>query len=147
MNFEFADDGLAWNSGLKSLVEMILDDVAVAIGTLLGQRSVEGFIDVFGQRLAMGVVAMQLALLAARLFGMLFRFAFGEGALLAVCRNVRARRCVSRAARRVREAADFREAVVDTKERPCGTRHRPPCQLHEFIAIFTLTGNTTVNNH
>jgi len=67
---ELTDDGLAWNFRLKLLIEMILDDLAAAIGTLLGQRSVESFLDARGRRrLAMSVVAVLFALLAAGFLG------------------------------------------------------------------------------
>ena len=46
----FADDRLTRNLGLELLVEMVLDDLAAAVGTLLGQRRVEGFIDLFRRR-------------------------------------------------------------------------------------------------
>jgi len=50
MNGELADDGLAGNLGLKLLIEMIFDDIAPAMGTVIGQRSVERFIDLSGWR-------------------------------------------------------------------------------------------------
>ena len=79
VDVELADDGLAWNFGLELLIEMILDDVAAAIGTVIRQRGVQSFIDLSGRRwLAVAVLAVLLASLAAGLFGMLFRLAFGE---------------------------------------------------------------------
>src|SRR5262249_50065113 len=66
---------------------MILDDRAAAVGALLGQRRVDGFIDTLGRRrLPMGVVTVLPALLAAWLFGMSFRFAFGEWSSLTLGR-------------------------------------------------------------
>ena len=62
VDFEFADDGLAGNLGLELLIEMILDDGATAMGTLLGQGSVEDFIDTFRRRrFAMSVLAVLIA--------------------------------------------------------------------------------------
>ena len=79
VNFEFADDGLTGDLGLKLLIEMILDDIAATVGTLLGQRSVEGFIDAFRWwRFAMSVLAMLIAFLTARFFGILLGLALGE---------------------------------------------------------------------
>jgi hypothetical protein len=79
VDFELTHDGLAWNFGLKLLVEMIFDDVAAAIGALFGQWGVVCLIDLSrGRRLAMGVLAVLIALLATGLFGPLLRFAFGE---------------------------------------------------------------------
>lgn len=79
VDFEFAHDGPAGNLGLELLIETILDHIAVAIGTPLGQRSVQRFIDAFRRRrFAMRVVAVLRALLAARLFGFSLRFALGE---------------------------------------------------------------------
>ena len=41
---------------MKLLIEAIFDDVAAAIGAVIGQRRVERFVDVFGgRRLAVGV--------------------------------------------------------------------------------------------
>src|ERR1700687_1172206 len=66
VDVELANDGLAWNLGLELLVEVVLDDVAAAIGTLLGQGSFERCIDLGGRRrLAMSVPTVLVALLAA----------------------------------------------------------------------------------
>jgi hypothetical protein len=79
MDRELADDGPARNLGLKLLIEIIFDDIATTPGAVLGQNRVELFIDpVGGRRLAMGVFAVLLARLTARLFGLLFRLALGE---------------------------------------------------------------------
>jgi hypothetical protein len=79
VDFEFPKDGLAWNLGLELLIEMILDDVTAAIGTVIGQGRVERFIDLVGRRrLPMAVLAVLVAGLAARLVGVLFRRTFGE---------------------------------------------------------------------
>lgn len=84
MDFEFADDGLAWNLGLKLLIAMILNDVAATVGTLRRQGRVESFIDALGRRrFAMGVQAVLFSFLATRLLGMLLGFAFGERSRLA----------------------------------------------------------------
>jgi hypothetical protein len=75
VDFELAENGLAWNLGLELSIEMILDNIAPAIGTLLGQSRIECFIDLFGGRkFAMGVFAVLVARLAACLFGILLRF-------------------------------------------------------------------------
>src|ERR1700749_4340597 len=87
MDGELADDGLAGDLGLKLLIEMILDDIAAASGTVIGQRSVERFIDLRGgRRLAVGMSAMLLARLAARLFGVRFGLALGERSRLSLGR-------------------------------------------------------------
>ena len=48
VDVELPDDGLAWDLGLELLVERVFDDIAAAIGTMIGQRGVEGFIDLSG---------------------------------------------------------------------------------------------------
>lgn len=81
VDVELADDGLAWNLGLELLIELagILDDVAAALGTFVGQRGVEGFVDFGGRRRqAMAVLAMLDAFLATGLLGRGFGWALGE---------------------------------------------------------------------
>jgi hypothetical protein len=79
MDGEFANDGLSRDVGLKLLIQMILDDVAAAIRTLFGQGRIEGFIDALSRRrLTMSVLAVLLALLAARPLGPFLGFAFGK---------------------------------------------------------------------
>jgi len=76
VDLELANDGPAGDLGLELLIERVLDDVAAAIGTMLGQR---GFHDSVGRRrFAMGVGAVLVASLAARLLRTLLRFAFRE---------------------------------------------------------------------
>src|SRR5947209_7172896 len=79
VDVELADDGPARDVGLELLVEMVLDDLTAAIGTLRGQRRLMGFIDLGGRRrLAVGVQAVLAALFAARLFGAFLGFPLGE---------------------------------------------------------------------
>lgn len=62
VDFEFTDDGLTANFGLKLLIEMVLDDGTTAVRALLRQRRFESFIDTFGRRrFAMSVLAVLIA--------------------------------------------------------------------------------------
>jgi len=80
---EFPNDGLVGNLGLELLIEMIFDNVAAAIGTVIGQGRIERVLDLLGRRwLAMAMLAVLAAGLAARLLGILFWRAFGEGSRL-----------------------------------------------------------------
>src|SRR5579859_4281874 len=79
MDVELADDRLTRNLGLELLVQMVLDDIAAAIGTLLGQGSIVGFIDLAGRRRrTMAMLAVLLALLSPWFFGPFLGFTFGE---------------------------------------------------------------------
>src|SRR5580700_6485697 len=79
VDFELTHDGLSWDLRLELLIEAILDDVAPAIGALFGQRRIECFIDLGrGWRLAMGMLAVLIALLATGFLGLILRLALGE---------------------------------------------------------------------
>jgi hypothetical protein len=79
VDVELADDWPARDFGLELLVEVVFDDLAAAIGTLLGQRRLVRFVDLARRRrFAMGVRPVLVALFAARLFGLGFGFPLGE---------------------------------------------------------------------
>jgi hypothetical protein len=80
---KLAGKGLTGNFRLELLVEMILDDIATAIGAMVRQRCVEGLIDFLGRWWRpMAVLAMLLAPFAARFFGFGLGFTLGEGSRL-----------------------------------------------------------------
>ena len=79
MDAELAEDRLTRNLGLELLVEMVLHDIAAAIGTALGQGSFVGFIDLAGRRWrAMAMLAVLVALFASWFFRLFLGFTFGE---------------------------------------------------------------------
>jgi hypothetical protein len=141
---EFADDGLSRNVGLKLLVEMILDDIAAAIGTLFGQGGSESFIDALGgRRLTMGVQAVLFAFLAARLFGTLLGFAFGERGGLALGGAFEFFNTFLQVADDLLLARILFAEVLNFEEKPIVGRRvhanlgsDEPCQLYEIIAIL-----------
>src|ERR1700678_51068 len=68
VDVELSDDRPTGDFGLELLVEVVLDDLAAAIGALFGQRCVMGFINAFGRRrLTMGVLPVLVALFATGL--------------------------------------------------------------------------------
>src|ERR1700730_8509385 len=155
VNFELADDGLAWNLGLKLLIQMILDDIAAALGTLLGQGSIERFINAAGWRwFAMGVIAVLVALLAARLLGILFRFALGERSGLSFGGSLGFLDTLLQGAdgflkERVllTELLIFEEQLLIRQRVHADLDSDIPCQLYEIIAIFRIGGKKALNNH
>jgi hypothetical protein len=148
MDLEFADDGLAWDLGLELLIERVFDDSAAAVGTVIGQGSVEGFVDSFGLgRLAMAMIAVRFAFLATGLFGFVFRLVLGE------------RRSLPFGG-----AFEFFNAFLELRvffakllvfEKQLFVRRRvhadldsdKPCQLYEIIVIFAAPGKMALNEH
>jgi hypothetical protein len=85
VNVELAVDGLARNFHLELLSDMGFVEESAAVGTAFRQLCLVDLIDLLGAgRLAVGLDAVVLAGLAARLLGIGFRIAFGEGSGLAL---------------------------------------------------------------
>ena len=77
---ELSADRLGGNVDLKLFVDVvILGDVASAMGTSVGQRRFKRFVDGFGRRRAMTVLAVLGASFASRLFRRRRGIPFGEG--------------------------------------------------------------------
>jgi len=83
MDVESTHNGLARNLDLELLIELVFFGLSAALGALLGQRYVDDLVGLlFGKR-AMGLRAVIVARLAARLFGILFGNSLGERSGLA----------------------------------------------------------------
>jgi hypothetical protein len=159
---EFTNDGLTRNLGLKLLIEAILDDIAAAIRTLLGQRCVERFINLGRRRrFAMTVLAMLFALLAAWLFGIPFRFVFGKrrrlslggafeffdsfleftnGLLQLFYDAISLRELFAK-------LLIFVEQILIRRRVHADLDSDKPCQLYEIIAVFSFRGKIALNKH
>ena len=155
VDLEFANDGLTRNLGLKLLIEMIFDDIAAAIGTLLGQRRAERFIDLGGRRgLATGVFAVPSALLASRLLGVLLRFtrrergglAFG-GAFAFVEAALQIADRLLKPCNLLAQQLILDEQLLIGRGVHADLDSDEPCQLHEIIAVFSIRGKTALNKH
>jgi hypothetical protein len=154
VDVELADDGLAGNVRLELLIEMILDDVAAAVGTVIGQGRVKRFSDLLGRRLAMAVLAVLVASLAARLLGMLLRCAFGEGSRLPLGRAFDLLKTMLQIANDLLEPGVLRAKLLIFEEQLFVRRcvhadldSEESCQLYEIIAIVTGRGKVGLNNH
>ena len=148
VDVEFADDGLPRNVGLKLLVEMIFDNGTAAFGTLIGQGRIEGFIDSFGRRrLAMSVIAVQIALLATRFFGPFLGFALGERRGLSFGGSFEFFDAFLELRNEVAKLLIFREQLLVRRSVHASLGSDEPCQLHEIMAIFLLSGKGSLNNH
>jgi hypothetical protein len=155
VDVELADDGLAWHLGLELLIEMVLDHVAAAIGTLLGQGHVECFIDLGGRRwLAVAVLTVLVAGLAARLLGLLFRLALGEGRGLPLGGAFDLLQTMLQIANGLLEQGVLRAKLLIFEEQLLVRRSahadldsHESCQLYEIIAIFAAQDKVGLNKH
>ena len=83
MDVESAHNGLAGDLDLELLINMVFVGLSAAVGTLFGQRHVDDLVGfVFGKR-TVGLGAVMVARLAARLLGILLRRSLGERSGLA----------------------------------------------------------------
>jgi hypothetical protein len=145
---ECADDGLSWDIGLKLLVEMILDDIAAAIGTLFGQGRIEGFIDALGRRrLTMGVQAVLLALFAARLFGTLLGFAFGKRGGLSFGGAFEFVDAFSELRDEFAKLLILEEQLFVGWRVHADLNSDKPCQLSKIMGFLLLMSKMALNNH
>ena len=134
---------------------MILDHVAAALGTLLGQGGVKRFIDLVGRRrLAMAVLAVLLAGLAARLLGILFRLAFGKGSRLALGGAFDLLQTMLQIANGLLELSVlraqlliFEEQLLVTSSVHADLDSHESCQLYKIIVIITARGKVGLNKH
>ena len=162
VDVEFADDGLARDVGLELRVEMILDDRSAALGTLIGQGRLKGFIDAFGRRrFAMSVVAVLLTLFAARLLGPFLGFAFGEGGSLSFGGAFGFVKTLLQSAigllklfdgpiaqgELFAKALQLKENLLVGRCVHADLASDKPCQLSRIMGIFTLTSKMALNNH
>jgi hypothetical protein len=162
VDVEPANDRPTWNLGLELLVEVVLDDLAAASGTLLGQGSVERFIDLFGRRrLTMGVRAVLVALLAARLLGTLLGLAFGERRRLTLGRAFGIFEAFLEIANDLLQLLDapialselfpklliFEEQLLVRRRVHANLDSDKPCQLSSIMAICAAISKWALNNH
>jgi hypothetical protein len=83
MDVEPTHNGPAGNLDLELLINMVFVGLSATVGALLGQRHVDNLVGpLFGKR-AMGLGAVVVARLAARLLGILLRRSLGERSGLA----------------------------------------------------------------
>ena len=155
VDVELADDRPARNLGLELLVEMVLDDVAAAIGTLIGQGRVVGFIDqVRRRRVAMRVPAMLVAHLAAWLFGVLLGLAFGKRGRLPLGRAFGFFEAFLEIVNGLLELRDllaklliFEEQLLVRSAFHADLDNDKPCQLSGIIVVFAVIGKWSLNKH
>ena len=155
MDGELAEDGPAWNLGLKRLVEVVVDEGAAAIGTLLGEGSFEGFIDLLGRRRgAMTMPAVFFALLAARFFRVLLGLAFGKRSGWPLGRAFDFFKAFVEIANGLPERGIlFAELLIFAEQMLVGRRVHAdldgeiPCQLSGIIGVLAVIGKGSLNKH
>jgi hypothetical protein len=148
MDREFADDRFAWDLGLELLIERVFDDIAAAVGTVIGQGSVEGFVNLFGLgRLAMSVLAVGIAFFATGLLGFAFRLVLGKGCSLPFGRAFEFFNAFLELRDEIAKLLVFEKQLFVRRRVHANLDSDKPCQLYEIIVIFAAPGKMALNKH